>query len=256
MTTESSSIQYSVAPELTRVQHELRRRTLQVTAVTQLTPHMRRLTLAGPELSGFTSLSPDDHIKVFLPGLDGQVDRRDYTPRRFDGQQGELVLDFVVHEGGPATTWALEAKPGDTLVIGGPRGSQCCPASLKRWLLVGDETALPAVGRRIEEAGADQEITAVLLVPSAADEQHFETAAELTSHWIHRPLAQAGSAAGPISVLATLALQPDTFVWVAGETRMVKAVRSYLMAERHVPKGWIKAAGYWKQGTADSSERL
>jgi ferric-chelate reductase (NADPH) len=47
---------------------------------------------------------------------------RDYTPL-YDEARHELVFDFFVHDGGIASNWALEAKVGDKLTIGGPRGS-------------------------------------------------------------------------------------------------------------------------------------
>jgi NADPH-dependent ferric siderophore reductase len=36
---------------------------------------------------------------------------------------------------------------GDAIRIGGPRGSQVIEGPIAHWLLVGDETALPAIGR-------------------------------------------------------------------------------------------------------------
>lgn len=131
------------APEIRRVRHNLVRRRLEVRAVERLTPHMIRITLGGPELAGFTSPSPDDHIKIFVPGPDDAPTRRDYTPRRYDPQNGTLLLDFVNHHGGPAAAWARAAKLGDRLEIGGPRGSQIISGPIDHWLLIGDETALP-----------------------------------------------------------------------------------------------------------------
>ena len=49
-----------------RVNHEIRQRRLQVLRVTDLTPRMRRITLGGTELQGFTSLGSDDHIKLLF----------------------------------------------------------------------------------------------------------------------------------------------------------------------------------------------
>lgn len=71
-------------PEIRRVRHEFVRRNLEVCAVERLTPHMIRVTLEGAELVGFTSPSPDDHIKIFVSGLNGATVRRDYTPRHYD----------------------------------------------------------------------------------------------------------------------------------------------------------------------------
>ena len=100
------------APVIEQVRHELRMRRLRVKDRQQLTPNMIRIVLEGDDLKGFTSQSPDDHVKVFLPQVSGEPAKRDYTPRRFDAQNNELTLDFAVHDAGPATAWAMLAQPG------------------------------------------------------------------------------------------------------------------------------------------------
>ncbi|ATU72997.1 siderophore-interacting protein [Komagataeibacter rhaeticus] len=241
------------APVIHRVRHELHRRSLDVVAVERLSPHMIRITLAGADLAGFTSASPDDHIKIFIPGLDGAPVRRDYTPRRYDPGAGTLVLDFVNHHGGPAAAWARAARVGDRLDIGGPKGSQVIVAT--DWLLVGDETALPAIGRRVEELPAHARATTVVAVPGAADEQVFQTAARHTAHWVHRPMAHADQARAILAALDGLEMTRRTFVWVGAEAGVAKAVRQYLLDRRGLDPRWIRAAGYWVKGRADASVR-
>lgn len=247
----------ATAPVVERVRHELRRRTLTVSEHSYLTPNMIRIKLTGDDLEGFTSLSADDHIKIFISAEEGEEPKkRDFTPRHYDEATQTLTLDFVAHDGGPATTWVQQAMVGDTLVVAGPRGSQVIRGELPRWLLIGDETALPAIGRRIEEMDAAASVISLVAVPSALDEQQLETEASLTSHWVHRDLHNATDAKGVINTLKDLSITADTFIWVAGETTMVKAVRDYLLIERGHPKAWLKAAGYWKQGLADAAEKI
>jgi NADPH-dependent ferric siderophore reductase len=243
------------APKIERIRHELKRRVLTVETVERITPQMLRITLGGEDLSDFVSAAPDDHVKIFLPADAGEPERRDYTPRRYDQNARSLVLDFAVHDAGPATRWALDAVPGSTLSIGGPRGSAVI-SGVKRWLLIGDETGLPAMGRRIEEAGEDAVITSIGLVTGPEEEQAFETRASLETLWVHRPLSRATDASGLISVLDTIALQPETFVWVAAEASVARAVRAYLVEKRGYPLAWIKAAGYWAEGKADAHETI
>ncbi|MEG2961730.1 MAG: siderophore-interacting protein, partial [Janthinobacterium sp.] len=50
-----------------RVRHDLKLRVLTVVRTEQLTPHMRRITLAGDDLEGFVSPAHDDHVKLFFP---------------------------------------------------------------------------------------------------------------------------------------------------------------------------------------------
>ncbi len=184
------------APQIERVRHELRRRSLMVAEVTDITPGMRRIVLTGDDLADFVSLAPDDHVKIFVPAAEGEA-RRDYTPRRYDNDARTLTIDFALHEAGPVTQWAIDASRGDTLAIGGPRGSAVVSASVTRWLLIGDETALPAMGRRIEECDTGTVITAIAAVAGPAERQIFETKADLHLHWADRPLSDATDA-GPL----------------------------------------------------------
>ena len=254
-----------------RVRHETRMRLLEVTAVTDITPRMRRVTLRG-DLTGFASPGHADHIKAFFfpegvephtapigergaefaPGQ--RPEMRDYTPRYFDVAKGTLELDFVLHGDGPASSWADKVKVGDKLVIGGPRGSLVVPTAFDWYLLVGDETALPAIGRRIEELPEGARIIALIEVADAAEEQRFTTKADLTVQYLHRDGQPAGTTSLLLDAVAALQFPPgEAYAYIAGESTMSKAVREQLES-----RGWnpehIKAAGYWLLGTADAKE--
>lgn len=243
--------------EITRFRHELQRRSLVVRRTEYVTPRMLRLMLAGEALAGFTSLSPDDHVKVSAPGEAGVIERRDYTPRRYDARAGELTIDFALHEGGPATQWALHAKPGDPAEIGGPRGSAVVPNDFDWWLLIGDETALPAIGRRIEELPAKTPVISLVAVADAQEEQRFATQAEHRPIWVHRPPGQADDPAPLLGALETLSLPAgDGFIWIAGESRVARALRNHAVDVIRHPVQWLKASSYWVKGKADANEKL
>ncbi|MGO7017250.1 siderophore-interacting protein [Rhizobium leguminosarum] len=247
--------QASSTPGIERIRHDTRRRLLTVESVVDITPSMRRVVLAGDDLADFISLGADDHIKIFIPTADGGEERRDYTPRRYDNAERRLTIDFALHEAGPVTKWAIDANPGDRLEIGGPRGSAVVSATVKRWLLIGDETALPAIGRRIEESGAGTVVTTIAAVTGPLEEQVFETSAELHVRWAHRPLSQATDATALLKLLSTVDIQPETFIWVAAEASVTREIRAHLL-ERGCPLGWIKASGYWVFGKADTTEKF
>lgn len=267
MSTETSDPR---APQ--RVRHETRLRLLTVTAVTDITPLMRRVRLLG-DMEGFVSPGHADHIKAFffpegveplLPpiGPNGaefapgtRLEMRDYTPRYWDADAGWIELDFVLHGDGPASSWAGSAAPGHTLVIGGPRGSVVVPTTYDWYLLVGDETALPAISRRIEELPEGAPVVAVLEVDSAAEEQTFETRADLDLIYVHRNGAAAGTTTLLLDKLKTLDLpRGDAYAYVAGESQMSKAVRAHLTEVAGFNPEWVKAAGYWLLGQADAHE--
>jgi NADPH-dependent ferric siderophore reductase len=242
---------------VTRVRHEPKKRRLVVREAKHLTPSMLRIVLEGGDLDDFVSVSPDDHVKVFVPTESGEVERRDYTPRRFDPSARTLAIDFALHDGGPVTTWATQAKPGDALEIGGPRGSMLVPWTFDWWLLIGDETALPAIGRRIEEAPAGTKMISVAAVSGPDDEQRFETRAERTALWTHRPMDLATDPEPLLAALANVSLPAgDGFVWVAAEAKVARAVREYINVTRGHPRPWTKASGYWTRGLANAESKL
>ena len=194
-----------------RVRHELKMRLLQVRRVEHVTPRLLRVTLAGDDLEGFTSAAFDDHVKVFFPapgqdkpdlpqlGPNGPTGpggpdatdtppaaRRDYTPRRYDPATRELDIEFALHGHGPAAEWAAQATAGQYLGIGGPRGSMVMEGDFDGYLMVGDETALPAIARRLDELPAGARVCVVAEVADAQEEQTFRTLADLTVRWVHR----------------------------------------------------------------------
>lgn len=118
-----SETEAEARPHIERVRHEPVRRTLKVANKFYVTPNMIRLVLTGDELDGFYAPGADDNIKMIVPDEAGKSVMRSYTPREFDAVAQELVIDFAVHEAGPATRWALDVEPGDEAVIAGPRGS-------------------------------------------------------------------------------------------------------------------------------------
>lgn len=244
--------------ELTRVRREIRRRMLNVATVEALTPRMKRIGFVSDELRDFDSAAPDDHVKLFFPSATGEeAPRRDFTPRAFDPARGTLVIDFALHEAGPATQWAAQAKVGDPLEIGGPRGSTIVPDDFDWYLLVGDETALPAIGRRAEELRPGVPVTTIAVVANEAEIQVFDARAALSSLWVLRSEAGADDAASLKAALAAHILPPgDGFIWIGAEAAVARSLRDYLITERGHPRAWMKAAGYWKRGQADAHEKL
>lgn len=251
------------APErhaVTRIRREPQRRSITVAERIQLSPSMLRLRFEGSELAGFDSAGADDHIKLFIPGGErgegGRPEMRDYTPRSFDGSS-TLVIDFALHEAGPATLWAMNAKVGDSIQIGGPRGSTVIADDYDWYWLIGDETALPAIGRRCEELRADVPVTVVAVVDGEADRIAIEGRARIETIWVYRDGGETADEALIQAALASHALpQGDGYVWIAAETQVARALRHHMIEERGHPKSWTKAAGYWTRGEADSHARI
>ena len=219
-----------------RVRHEPRRRTLTITQVEKIAAHMIRVTLTG-DLEDFKSLGFDDHIRLFFPdgttNADGAPNMlaRDFTPRRYDPTKTRSTIDFAIHDAGPATRWAAQVQPGQTLSIGGPRGSCIIPTTYDWHLLIADETGLPAIGRRLAElpAGRGSSSWARSTVrptrsPSRPNERdHNVGAPQRRGSRRQRRLAE---------TLSTMKLPAgDYYAWVACELLTAKALRRQLIAD-------------------------
>jgi NADPH-dependent ferric siderophore reductase len=237
-----------------RVRHETRRRVLDVKRVDKIAAHMIRVTLSG-DLEGFTSLGFDDHVKLFFPdtaapaGGEPQMLARDYTPRRYDAAGNTLEIEFAIHDAGPATRWAEQVRPGDPLTIGGPRGSFIIPTNFDWHLLMGDETAIPAIGRRLAELPPGTRAVVIAEVDGPGDEIKFDTAADVSVIFAYREGVVAGASDVLARTLKTARLPAgDYYAWVACESLIAKALRVQLLADHGANKKWMRAAGYWRRG--------
>ncbi|MGH8376986.1 MAG: siderophore-interacting protein [Pseudomonas sp.] len=250
-----------------RVMHEIKRRRLEVLRVVDLTPRMRRITLGGPELAGFVSLGTDDHVKLLFPQNAEQAaaletlvlgagkdngplpEMRDYTPRRYDLDTLELDIDFVLHGDGPASTWAAQAQPGQFLHIGGPRGSMIVPDIFDSYLLIGDETALPAIARRLEGLAANRRALVIIDVANGKEQQVLESAAEVNVIWVLRE----GGKDHLLSTVRQIKVPTGSlYAWIATESKVSRQIRRVLLDEHGLDEQFVKAVGYWKLG--DSNE--
>lgn len=254
------------------LRHPVVFRRVQVREVIDLSPHMRRIVVAGPELEGFHSGAPDDHIKVAFRNPGGEyvtptigpngpeypADKapspmRDYTPRHHDAAAGTLAIDFVIHGDGPASDWAEGVQPGDDFAFGGPRGSFLPADDFDHYVLAGDETALPAIARWLEEMPAGRRATVLIEIPEDADRQQLVTRADVDITWLPRDGAPAETSELLEKALDALAPEGDAFWWIACESRRARLMRKALTELRGVPKDWIRATGYWKGATSSQS---
>ena len=252
--------------------HPLVLRRVEVARVVDVTPRMRRVTLVGPELGAFERDglpmpafdAPwfDDHVKIVLAS-DGDVasalpvqrahgidwppapnrQGRDYTPRRWDAAAGELDLDLVLHGDGPAAAWARAARPGSELWFVGPKASTVWPDDVDWALLAGDETALPAIGRFLDERPVDVPVQVVVTIGAEAARQDLALREGDTVRWV---VAPEGDRAALDEAVRALEWWPgQAYAWAASESRALLPVRRYLTRERAVPRTHVDVTGYW-----------
>ncbi|HEY4079679.1 MAG TPA: siderophore-interacting protein [Burkholderiaceae bacterium] len=233
-----------------RVRHELKRRDLQVLRVEALSPHFRSITFTGESLAGFVSASFDDHLKFMLDADGENPVRRDYTPRRHDLAARELTIEFALHGEGPVAEWAAQAQAGQRVTVGGPRGSFIIPLDYDWHLFIGDETAMPAVARRLEELPVGAQAIVVLQTEDAADRRSFKTAAALSLQWV-------SSSDELLAATRQLVLPSgEGYAWCAGEAATTAELRRILVEEKGHDRHAIRAAAYWKQGAVAHHQNI
>jgi NADPH-dependent ferric siderophore reductase len=234
-----------------RVRHEIKRRDLRVARVEAVGPHFRRVTFTGESLADFVSASFDDHVKViFDPVAGAEPARRDYTPRHVDNAARELTIEFALHGAGVASAWAAQAAPGQSLTVAGPKGSLVIPIDYDWHLLAGDETALPAIARRLEQLPAGARAIVILKAADVGDRRDLRSAADVDLTWV-------ADDAALVDAVRALDLPPgDGFAWCAGEASATAALRRLLADEKGHPREAIRAAAYWKRGASGHHENL
>ncbi|WP_415973301.1 siderophore-interacting protein [Rhodococcus sp. 077-4] len=261
---------------------------LQVLSAERISPGFVRITLGGESLSSFRYMGYDHWFRLFLPqpgqseprvptatsmlwyaqyltfSKDTKPVVRNYTVRDFrpagsglHGEGTEMDVDFVVHgaehggHAGPASSWAVRAAPGDHVAIF-DEGRIYNPNTEASWqLLVGDESAAPAVLGILRSAPEDSRVRAFIEVPTEADIQKQDVPPGVELTWIVRPNLQAKPGDAALAAVQKAELpEGEPFVYVAGEQGLATGLRRYLVNERSVPKSQICFTGYWKFGKA------
>jgi len=243
-------------------------REMRVAASRRLTPAMQRLTLRGPELARFAHGGL--HARLLIPprgraprwpllGGDGRpiwpegedaLTARVYSLRRVDPGRGEVLIDVALHQGseGPGAAWARHARPGDLVGLAGPGGGDV--AAAEDYLLLGDETALPAIARILERLPAGARARVLLEVADAAERQALTSAAEVEVDWLFRDGRPAGSTtllAEAAQALAPPARPERFFAWAAAEQAAIATIRDHWRGAWGLDRRRHLAAAYWRR---------
>ncbi|MEC4875801.1 siderophore-interacting protein [Pseudomonas sp. NC26] len=277
-----------------------------------LGPSLARLVFTGPDIEAMHTLAPDQRVKLFFPAPDGSLPvlpqdahwkaahtalpaaqrppMRTYTIRALRRETLEVDVDFVLHGvSGPASAWATHAQVGDRLQMVAPNlafnddpGGYAWkpPAGVRSVLLVGDETALPAIAGILEQQADTQPtlaIEAFIEVPLEADCLPLRHGAATRLHWLPRELLRCSHGQAMQHAVRELALLPQGhdaaglqledvdidkrilweqassassgfYAWVAGESAAVMDIRRYLIKARGLPRDCLTLMGYWRAG--------
>ncbi|MCH5674207.1 siderophore-interacting protein [Streptomyces gilvus] len=239
----------------------------QVVRTERLTPHMQRVVLGGESLAGFAADTCTDHyVKLLFPPAEGitypepfDMERireelpreqwpvtRTYTVRAFDPESLELTLDFVIHgDEGLAGPWAMRVQPGETVRFMGPGGAYAPDVNADWHLLVGDESALPAIARALESLPGGVTAHAFVEVSGPEEEQKIDSDVDVV--WLHRGDRPVGGLlCETVRGLEFPEGRPHAFVH--GEAHFVKELRQLLRVELQIPREDLSISGYWRLG--------
>lgn len=251
-------------------------REMRVVSSHRLSPHMQRVRLSGEDLQRFAVGGL--HVRLLFPpqgrapvwptlAEDGRIlwpqgpdalDNRVYTLRHVDPQAGHVDIDIVLHEGEatPGSRFALQAAPGDVVGMTGPGGGDVPEA--QTLLLVGDETAHPAIARILEALPATARAHVVAEFDGPDDAPRFACAGEMSVTLLPRnglPAGTAGLLPRAVEALDFAALGPSLFVWVGCEFSDFVALRRHLRKDRRIAKKDHLAVAYWRRHHAGDDAR-
>lgn len=242
-------------------------RTVDIVATEEISPLMTRVIVGGPELAGFGEPTPAASVRLLLPS-DGSLVIpswegnefllpdgrrpviRTLTPRRFDANRTELHLDIVHHDGGALTPWVSAIASGDRSAgaVSGPGRGYAIDSTASGFLLIGDETAIPAICQLLEYL-PDVPISAHIAIRD--ETARVDLHREVDERWL---VTDAIDGLGPMFVdsIGDEAIGEGVRIWAAGEAAAMYAVRTHLFTELGVPRSVATVRGYWKhRETAD-----
>ncbi|EJN02182.1 siderophore-interacting protein [Phyllobacterium sp. YR531] len=246
-------------------------REMRVLSAKNISPNMRRVSLHGKNMQRFAYGGM--HVRILIPpvhvdtpqwpvtGDDGRPvwpdgDRkllsRVYTIRSIDPESGNVEIDVVTHDGTPGSEWALGAVEGDIVGMTGPGGGDAGDADW--YLLAGDETALPAIGRIIERLPPNVTVVARIEVDNPAEEQSFNSRCNLDVQWLHRNGVDAGTTTllqDAVKLVRLPSNGEQIFVWSGCEFSAFKAIRSYVRKHLKLERNQHLVVSYWRRGVAE-----
>lgn len=242
-----------------------------VVSTENVTPHMRRVKFACADVTPF--VGGDMHVRLLVPPPgrppvwpgyreDGRIAWpegenallvRVYTIRAVDAERGEVWIDFLQHPmpgvATPGADFARDARPGQKVGFLGPGGGGLPPA--RSILMIGDESALPAIARIAAEVPPGTRLQAVVEVEDAKEEQPLASHGALTVRWLHRKDYPDG-AKNRLAEEAKKAISSadgETFIWVACEKEDIRSVRSFLKGQGRDKHG-MYVAWYWERSVS------
>jgi NADPH-dependent ferric siderophore reductase len=226
-----------------------------VTSCRELAPRARRIWFRG-NLTGSSTL-PAAYLSLWFSeptegrgDRAGRSDKRTFTARWLDLPGGSITVDFVLHGSGPAASWAASAVPGDRIWAGETRGGYSVPPPGSHLVLVGDDTAMPAIGAIAEASHDSVHITAVIEVIDEMDERPVSDQRLVDPIWVHRGDDPERAGLPTLGLLEDLSVSQDAYWWIAGEREAIRAMRDVVI-DRGAPRDRLSLNAHWRLRPTD-----
>lgn len=243
---------------------------VQVKRIIDVTPNLRRITFTSETLDSYPTDCEAGHIKIFiskdspttpptLPSLSAKgpvwpegKERplvRTYTIRSCRSAEKEVDIEFAMHEdAGPAINFAKFAKPGDYLGITNPGGPDPLLMPAEHYYMAGDLTAIPAIAALLEKMPANAQGKVIVRIDAKEDQQSLQKPAGVEVIWVVGGVEKTDEI---VELFCSWILPEDksqTAFWLAGEDKMVKALRRYVRRDKGYEREQIYAIPYWRHG--------
>lgn len=173
------------------------------------------------------------------PKGDDELWDKVYTTRYFDAATGTLTFDIFHHAGGFTCEWAKTNPIGQIVGMMGPGGGWFPEED--NLLIAGDETALPAIARILEQLPRDAQGQAIVLVGGPDDVQTIDAPKGYQVTWLFRQ-------AGDDLVAATKAASEGEFAfrWFAAHQDEAREIRAFWKDEQKLDRKAFMSAAYWQ----------
>lgn len=247
-----------------------------VRATQRLTPSLIRVVLEGGDLADLSMpAATDAYVNLAIPPVGAPYDevfdpaevrerfsklawpaRRRYTVRSWDATTRELTLDFVVHgDTGVAGPWAGTAEPGDALVFEGPSGGYLPDPTADWHLMVGDESALPAIAASLEVLPAGVPVVVRLVCDGPEHQVELTSPGDVDLVWLHRTGVPGDEDLLASAVRAAVFPPGRVHAFVHGEAVEIRKIRKHLLVDRGLARADMSCSPYWRRSMADEAWR-
>ncbi|MFT6510864.1 MAG: NADPH-dependent ferric siderophore reductase [Parvibaculaceae bacterium] len=229
----------------------------------KISPTCIRITLGGEDLQylseeglHFRLFSPKNRTRAPVwpriqtdgtttwPQGEDELSNRVFTIRYISAD--EMTFDLITHPKGQAIDWINAVKPGDEVLVTGPGGGYFPPSD--KWLLMGgDETALPALARILENLPATATGHVIIETAGHQSRQPIKHPANVKLEWVDKDTAPQNALLDRLCAITPPQNTP-TYGWFAGEFAQAQAMRKHFKS--FLDKKQQLSVAYWTRNAS------